>query len=84
MARDWFDRLGFLALLAFVSALQFSIALANMCLALALLMWVLGLATRRTFDAPAFFVGGAGISIAAPTLFGAGGRGTRLTLTKRL
>lgn len=56
MTRDWFDRLGFLALLAFVSTLQFSIAVANICLAFALLMWVLGLATRREFDAPAFFV----------------------------
>ena len=56
MNRDWFDRLGFLALLAFAAALQFSIALANICLAFALLMWVLGLATRREFDAPAFFV----------------------------
>jgi O-antigen ligase len=54
---DWFKRVGFLALLGFVAALQFSIAVANVFFGLALLMWLLRLVTRRTtFDAPAFFI----------------------------
>src|SRR4051812_3831122 len=54
---DWFKRVGFLGLLGFVAALQFSIAAANIFFGLALLMWLLRLATRRTtFDAPAFFI----------------------------
>ena len=54
--RDWFERVGFMSLLAFVAALQFSIAIANIFLGLALLMWLLRVASRREFDAPAFFV----------------------------
>jgi O-antigen ligase len=54
--RDWFERIGFLALLGFVSALQFSIAAANICLAAALLMWLLHVASRRAIDVPSFFV----------------------------
>jgi O-antigen ligase len=53
---DWFERIGFLSLLGFVSALQFSIAIANIFLAVALLMWVLHIANRREFDVPSFFV----------------------------
>jgi O-antigen ligase len=52
----WLERVGFGALVAFVAALQFSIAIADILLSLALLMWVLCLATRRErFEAPAFF-----------------------------
>lgn len=54
--RDWFERIGFLALLGFVSTLQFSIALANICLAVALLMWLLHIANRRAIEVPSFFV----------------------------
>jgi len=36
--RDWFERIGYLSLLAFVATLQFSIAAANICLGGALLM----------------------------------------------
>lgn len=54
--RDWFERIGFLALLGFVSALQFSIAVANICLAVALLMWLLHIANRRTIEVPSFWV----------------------------
>jgi O-antigen ligase len=57
MNDDRFKRVGFWALLGFVGALQFSIALANVFFGLALLMWLLRLATGRTkFDAPAFFI----------------------------
>ncbi len=53
----WSERLGFSALLLFVAALQFSIAVADIFLSLALLAWVIRLVTGRTkFDAPAFFV----------------------------
>jgi O-antigen ligase len=54
--RDWIERVGYLSLLAFVSTLQFSIAIANIFLGLALLMWLLRVASRREVDAPAFFV----------------------------
>jgi len=54
---DRLERIGFGALLAFVAALQFSIALANIFLSVALLMWLLRLAARRAvFEAPDFFV----------------------------
>ena len=54
---DWFQRIGYGGLLAFVAALQFSIAIANIFLALALLMWLLRLAVGRShFDAPSFFI----------------------------
>ena len=54
---DPFKRIGFGALLLFVAALQFSIAVADIFFSLALLMWLLRLITRRTtFDAPAFFI----------------------------
>jgi O-antigen ligase len=57
MRDDWFKRIGFVALLCFVAALQFSIAVANVFFGLALLMWLLRLVTGRTkFDAPAFFL----------------------------
>jgi putative inorganic carbon (HCO3(-)) transporter len=55
MNRDWFERVGYWSLLAFVSALQFSIAAANIFLGLALLMWVLRVIARRELDVPAFF-----------------------------
>ena len=54
--RDWFERIGFLALLAFVATLQFSIAAANICLAVGLLMWLLHIANRRAIEVPPFFV----------------------------
>jgi O-antigen ligase len=53
--RDWFERIGFLALLGFVSALQFSIAVANICLSVALLMWLLHIANRRAIEVPSFW-----------------------------
>src|SRR5947199_278248 len=54
---DRLERIGFGALLAFVAALQFSIAIANIFLSVALLMWLLRLAARRApFEAPDFFV----------------------------
>jgi hypothetical protein len=50
-------RIGFGALIAFVAALQFSIAAANIFFSIAMLMWLLRLVTgRTTFDAPAFFI----------------------------
>ena len=54
--RDWFERIGLLSLLGFVSALQFSIALANICLGAALLMWLLHIANRREIEVPSFFI----------------------------
>jgi putative inorganic carbon (HCO3(-)) transporter len=54
--RDWFERIGLLALLGFVSALQFSIAIANICLGAALLMWLLHIANRRQVEVPSFFI----------------------------
>lgn len=53
--RDWFERVGYISLLVFVSALQFSIAVANIVLGLALLMWLLRVLARREIDVPAFF-----------------------------
>jgi O-antigen ligase len=53
--QNWFERVGFWALLGFVSALQFSIAAANICLVVALLMWLLHIANRRAIDIPPFF-----------------------------
>ena len=41
MKADWFQRIGYVGLLGFVSALQFSIAAANIFLGLSLLMWLL-------------------------------------------
>ncbi|MCM3879907.1 MAG: O-antigen ligase family protein [Vicinamibacterales bacterium] len=54
--QNWFERVGFWALLGFVSALQFSIAAANICLVVALLMWLLQVAKRRAIEVPPFFV----------------------------
>src|ERR1700674_4360388 len=54
---DWSQRVGFASLLVFVAALQFSIAIADIVLTLALLMWLLRLLMRRErFEAPAMFV----------------------------
>jgi branched-subunit amino acid transport protein len=54
---DWFQRIGYAGLLAFVAALQFSIAIADIFFGLAILMWLLRLVTRRErFDAPTFFI----------------------------
>ncbi|HEV3217854.1 MAG TPA: O-antigen ligase family protein [Vicinamibacterales bacterium] len=54
---DWYQRIGFSTLVLFVAALQFSIAVAQIFLSVALLMWGLRLATRRSrFEAPDFFV----------------------------
>jgi O-antigen ligase len=53
--RDWFERVGYISLLVFVSALQFSIAVANIFLGLALLMWLLRVLARREIVVPAFF-----------------------------
>jgi O-antigen ligase len=57
MNRDWIVRIGYGSLLGFVAALQFSIAGANIFLALALLMWLLHvLLTTRRVDVPRFFL----------------------------
>ena len=48
----WFARIGYVSLLGFVSALQFSIAAANIFLALALLMWLGHVASLRRIEIP--------------------------------
>ena len=48
MKADWFQRIGYFGLLGFVSALQFSIAAANIFLGLSLLMWLM----QAIADAP--------------------------------
>jgi O-antigen ligase len=53
VSRDWFERVGYMSLLGFVSALQFSIAAANVFLALALLMWLLHVMAQRKVEVPA-------------------------------
>jgi len=55
MKVEWFQRIGYFSLLAFVSALQFSIAAANVFLALALLMWLMQAIAERRIDVPRFF-----------------------------
>lgn len=55
MNRDWLQRVGYFALLGFVSALQFSIAAANVFLGLSLLMWMLQAVAARRLDVPRFF-----------------------------
>ena len=55
MKSDWVQRIGYFALLGFVSALQFSIAAANIFLGLSLLMWVLHAIATRRVDVPRFF-----------------------------
>jgi hypothetical protein len=55
MKAEWFQRIGYFGLLGFVSALQISIAAANVFLGLALLMWMLHAVTARRIDVPRFF-----------------------------
>jgi O-antigen ligase len=55
MKAEWFQRIGYFALLGFVSALQFSIAAANVLLGLSLLMWLLNAIAARRLDVPRFF-----------------------------
>lgn len=55
MKVDWVQRIGYFALLGFVSALQFSIAAANVLLGLSLLMWVVQAITARRLEVPRFF-----------------------------
>ena len=55
MNREWIERLGYVSLLAFVAALQFSIAVANIFLALALLMWLAHVVLVRQIEVPRFF-----------------------------
>jgi O-antigen ligase len=55
MKSDWVERLGYMALIGFVSALQFSIAAANILLGLALLMWLVRVVSARRIEVPAFF-----------------------------
>jgi O-antigen ligase len=50
-----FERVGYLTLLGFVSALQFSIAIANILLGLGLLVWLLRVIARRDVELPTFF-----------------------------
>ena len=55
-AVDMTERIGFLALLTFVGALQFSIAAANIVLTVALACWVAGVVRRReSLKTPAFW-----------------------------
>ena len=49
------EGIGYFGLLGFVSALQFSIAAANIFLGLSVLMWLLQAITTRRFDVPRFF-----------------------------
>jgi len=57
MKEDRLTEIGFGGLLAFVAALQFSIAVADILFGFVVLVWLLRLVTRRTrFDAPAFFI----------------------------
>ena len=55
MKADGFQRIGYFGLLGFVSALQFSIAAANVFLGLSLLMWLLQAIATRRLSVPAFF-----------------------------
>ena len=55
MKADWLQRIGYVGLLGFVSALQFSIAAANVFLGLSLLMWLLHAIAVRRLAAPGFF-----------------------------
>ena len=54
MKADTFQRVGYFSLLGFVSALQFSIAAANVFLALSLLMWLMQAIATRRIDVPRF------------------------------
>jgi O-antigen ligase len=64
MNRDWLTRIGYVGLLGFVAALQFSIAAANIFLGLALLMWLIWVISRRRMEVPPFFYPLAGYAIA--------------------
>jgi hypothetical protein len=55
MKVDWFQRIGYAGVLGFVSALQFSIAAANVFLGLSLLMWLLHAVAARRLEVPGFF-----------------------------
>ena len=55
MKADWIQRIGYFGLLGFVSALQFSIAAANIFLGLSLLMWLLQAIAARRIEVPRFF-----------------------------
>ena len=55
MKGEGFQRIGYLGLLGFVSALQFSIAAANIFLGLSLLMWLLRAIATRRVGVPRFF-----------------------------
>ncbi len=55
MKAEWFQRVGYFSLLGFVSALQFSIAAANVFLGLSLLMWLMQAIAARRIDVPRFF-----------------------------
>ena len=55
MKADGFQRIGYVGLLGFVSALQFSIAAANVFLGLSLLMWLLQAIAARRIEVPGFF-----------------------------
>ena len=55
MKAEWFQRIGYFGLLGFVSALQFSIAAANIFLGLSLLMWLLNAMATRRLEVPRFF-----------------------------
>jgi O-antigen ligase len=55
MSRDWVNRIGYFSLLGFVSALQFSIAAANVFLSLALLMWLVRVISLKRMEVPSFF-----------------------------
>src|SRR5688572_2574323 len=54
MNREWLQRIGYFGLLGFVSALQFSIAAANVFLGLSLLMWLCHAIATRRLEVPRF------------------------------
>jgi O-antigen ligase len=51
----WLERAGYTALIGFVSALQFSIAAANILLGVCLLIWLLRAIALRRVEVPTFF-----------------------------
>jgi O-antigen ligase len=55
MNHDRVTRIGYFGLLGFVSALQFSIAAANILLGFSLLMWLVRVISLKRMEVPAFF-----------------------------
>ena len=55
MKHEWLERAGYVSLLGFVSALQVSIAAANILLGVCLLIWLALVISRKRVDVPRFF-----------------------------